>query len=178
MKVSIKLLAILALSIIAFTLNACNKKKDIKMTSEVSTDIKELSKFINLPYQPKAVWWQITRQGTPSLIVSFGPTDWIVDAVLLFDKEDLEAILNKSKQNIEPVYSPEQKAIIEKYEKFETIAPKSPEVIAYEGTLHNLLKEHGELEDKTYKPTLFTYRDGRVVRIKGTNKLYVTYQTR
>lgn len=148
------------------------------MTSEVSTDIKELSEYINLPYQPKAVWWQITRQGTPPLIVSFGPTDWIVDAVLLFDKEDLEAILNKSKQNIEPLYSPEQKAIIKKNEKLYIEAPESPEYIAREAALHNLLKEHGELEDKTYKPTLFTYRDGRVVRIKGTNKLYVTYQTR
>jgi hypothetical protein len=177
MKVNINLIAILSLCIITHALTSCHKERDIKMTSAISTDIKGLSELINLPYQPKAVWWQVTRCGTPNAVMALGPTDTILDAVLLFDEKDIEAILKKLKTNIEPVYSPEQKAIIEKYKIFETTAPKSPELIAYEAALHNLLKEHGELDDKTYQATLFTYRDGRVVRIKGTNKLYVTYST-
>ena len=176
MKTSIKLLAILALSLIAFALPACHKEKDLKMTSEISSNIRELP--LNLPCQPKAVWWQTTRLGTPDTPRSPGPNDWIVDAVLLFDKKDLDTILKKSKPNIEPVYSPEQKAINDKYEKLYISAPKSPEDIAYDAELHNLLKEHGELEDQTYEATLFTTRSsGRVVRIKGTNKLYVSYST-
>ena len=177
MRTNIKLLVILALSIITLALTACHKEKDFKMTSGISTNIKELSKFLDLPYQPKAVWWQETRLGNTPLIVSFGPTDTRLDAVLLFDTKDLEAILKKSKPNIKPVYSPEQKAIIDKYEKLYILAPKSPEDIARESALHNLLKEHGELEDKTYEATLFTTRNGKVSRIKGTNKLYVSYST-
>jgi hypothetical protein len=178
-KTNIKLLVILALSLIAFAQTGCNKERDNKMTSEISTNIKELP--LNLPYQPKAVWWQETRRGTPPLIVSFGPTDTIVDAVLLFDEKDLKAILKKSKPITPHVYSPSDQQIIkiiEQNRKPRELAPKSPEDIAYEAELHNLLKEHGELEDKTYEATLFTIRSsGRVVRIKGTNKLYVSYST-
>src|SRR5664280_2458878 len=107
MKSSLIFITVVAISIITVALTACNKKMEDRKTSEISTNIKELP--LNLPYQPKAVWWQETRLGNTPLIVSFGPTDTRLDAVLLFDTKDLEAILKKLKRNIEPVYSPEQK---------------------------------------------------------------------
>jgi hypothetical protein len=170
MKLLFALIVIAAVATVTASLVACNKNKDEKRTSEVSTDIDTLSRFLHLPYKPIAAWWQTTRLGTPDTASAPGPNDWIFDAVLLFDKMDLEAIIRNSKPVETYDIPPEQYGL---YENIETFGHKN-----YKESLHRFLKNHGELEDKNYKATIFTTYDGTFTRIKGTNKLYVTYQTR
>lgn len=158
MKTSYILITFVVVCIVVASLTACNKKKNGKNTSEISTDINKLSQFINLPYSPKAVWWQVTRIGTPDTPSSPGPNDWKLNAVLLFEQKDIESILNKSQLDQQS---------------------ESPEVI-YNGfkEIQDLLKSHGTFENKIYKADMFGQSNGLAIRIQGTNKLFVSFTTR
>jgi hypothetical protein len=60
----------------------------------VSTDIKTLGKYINLPSPPIRVVWQtmdITKQS-----LAPGPTDWLLIGVLTFNEQALENIMRES----------------------------------------------------------------------------------
>jgi len=123
----------------------------------VNTNIDELSKFINLPYRPKSVWWQTTEIGDPNDTRVPGPTDWSMDAVLLFDEQQVEAILSKSKK----IHN-DSKYLINTISK-------------------NVLHEDDVMNNEVYQGDLFAKSpllDGIIVRIKGTNKLLVSFQTR
>jgi hypothetical protein len=158
MKTSYILVTFVAVCIVVVSLTACNKKKNGKNTSEISTDINKLSQLINLPYHPKAVWWQVTRIGTPDTPSSPGPNDWKLNAVLLFEQKDLESILNKSLPELQS---------------------ESPETIYNSfSEIHGLLKNHGTFENKIYKADLFGQSNGLAIRFKGTDKLFVTFTTR
>jgi len=123
MKSRLILITVFALCIITVGFTAYDKKKDDKRTSKISTNINKLSQLIILPYQPKAVWWQITRIGTPYTPHPPGPNDWSVDAVLLFDEKDIELILHESQFE-------------QQLELPESIIDDLPE-------LRDLLKKHG-----------------------------------
>jgi len=158
MKTSFILITIVSVSIILISLTACNKKKNDKKTSEISTDIKGVLWLFNPPYQPKAVWWQTTRLGPQNTLSVPGPNDYIYTAVLLLDKTEIEALLKKSTS-----------------EKSDNLS--SNEIVSRISGVQSLLKEHGELEDKVYDAIHLLKNGGSMVRIKGTNKLFILYQT-
>jgi len=159
MKTSFILITIVLVSVIIFSLNACNKKKNDKKTSEISTDIKGILWLFNPPYQPKAVWWQTIKLGTSNTPSAPGPNDYKLTAVLLLDKTDVEEILKKStlvqSQNLSVS---------------DTFLNKSE--------VQNLLKDHGTLEDKIYDASYLLKNGGSMIRIKGTDKLFISYTTR
>ena len=60
----------------------------------VSTDVKTLGKYINLPSPPIRVFWQTMDITKPSLAP--GPTDWSLMGVLTFSEQAIENIMQKS----------------------------------------------------------------------------------
>ncbi len=159
MKVVFIVIVAVTVMIIALNLTACKKRKDNKKTGEIRTDIQGISWLLKPHYQPKAVWYMITRLGTPDTTRAPGPNDYVYSAVLLFDKKDVDSLLKQA--------SLEQSDNLSANDIFADV----PE-------LHTLLKEHGALEAKVYDASNLLINGGSMVRIKGTNKLFISYITR
>ena len=61
--------------------------------SEVSTDVNELSEFINLPAKPLSVKWAYRRSGDGLL----GPSDYAITAVIKLNEADFKGLRTKYK---------------------------------------------------------------------------------
>ncbi len=154
--VSRKLIIILTVSM-SLNMIACNNKQGNERPTKVSTEIYSLSKFINLPYQPQAAWWQTTKIGSSNDIMAIGPTDWRLNAVLLFDNNEINNILKDSQ--------------LEYYSSSQIDAD----------IIGNILDDHGILDKDAYKADMFIKSPlltGVMVRIKQTNKIFLSLSTR
>lgn len=59
------------------------------------SDVNTLHKFITLSVSPRQATWQI-KEVKPSQQESFGPTDWMLFALLTFEKSNFQKILEQS----------------------------------------------------------------------------------
>jgi hypothetical protein len=156
-KFCFKLFLIIIYVIFTTNLTACEKKQNNKGTSKVNTNINEISKLINLPYRPISVSWQTTEIGDPNDMRVPGPADWSLDAVLLFSKSQVKDILSKSKK-----IQDDSKYLLNTINK-------------------NLLEKNDVMDKEVYQADIFAKTpllDGIIVRIKNTNKLFVSLQTK
>lgn len=122
----------------------------------MKTDAAELSKFIALPFPPKAVWWRTAeREGSGSM----GPTDWELMAVLQFSPQGIESIISRTK----------------------IIQSDSPEkIVAGSPGMIEMLKGHGSVGERLYSAELFAKSpllEGFIAQIKGTDKLFIYFST-
>lgn len=61
---------------------------------EISNDIEKLREYINLPNQPTRVLWKVEDITMPSTLP--GPTDWALIAILTFDHQTVDNIIESS----------------------------------------------------------------------------------
>lgn len=147
---------VVALLLTGATVAGCTKGQSTQRITTMKTDVDELSRFIAFPFPPKAAWWRTADRGDSGAL---GPSDWELMAVLQFAPEDIESIIGKSG--------------LQKSDPPEKIIASSP-------GMSELLKNHGPLEDRLYGAELFARSpliDGFVVRIKGTDKLFIYLAT-
>lgn len=90
---TIRILFLIILSIFFVSCTPQTKEsvpqKDTSMTS--STNVKDLEKFVTLPYAPVTAEWQIIEMGIST--IDIGPKDWGIIAVLEFDPTIVEKIV-------------------------------------------------------------------------------------
>jgi len=135
---------------------SCTKNQSTQRISTMKTDAAELSKFVALPFPPKAVWWRTTeREGSGAM----GPSDWELMAVVQFSPQYIESIISRSK----------------------SLKSDSPEkIVAGSHGMIEMLKGHGSVGERLYSAELFAKSpllEGFVVQIKGTDKLFVYFST-
>jgi hypothetical protein len=121
--------------------------------SRMNQDVKGLSKLINLPRPPKAVWWQTYDVGARS---GMGPSDWGLRAVLQFDPKDLNHILENS--------PPQEGSLSQDYLQ----------------ELHVFFPEKVKLQEPVYNPSVFARSpllQGVMVRIESSNKILLILHT-
>ncbi len=70
-------------------------------TNEVSTDVEALSKLITLPARPLSAVWRRQVRGTANSRIP-GPTDWQLEALLTFDQDDAEQLMEEAKKSDKP----------------------------------------------------------------------------
>jgi hypothetical protein len=64
--------------------------------SEVSTSVEELGKLVNLAERPSSVVWRRRTLGNAGSSIP-GPTDWQLEAVLTFNQQQAERVLEQAK---------------------------------------------------------------------------------
>jgi hypothetical protein len=63
---------------------------------EVSTSVEELGKLVNLAERPSSVVWRRRTLGNAGSSIP-GPTDWLLEAVLTFDQQQTERLIEEAK---------------------------------------------------------------------------------
>lgn len=92
-----KLLSVIIILFLSFIQLGCQSKEvvsGVSNTMEISNDIEKLREYINLPDQPTRVLWKVEDITMSSTLP--GPTDWALIAILTFDNQTVDNIIESS----------------------------------------------------------------------------------
>lgn len=92
-----KILLVIIILFLSFIQLGCQSKEvasGVSNTMEISNDIEKVREYINLPNQPTRILWKVEDITMPSTLP--GPTDWALIAILTFDHQTVDNIIESS----------------------------------------------------------------------------------